>query len=212
MNFVVTGTEAIIGARTHGAVQKSRWKGAARIQTHSSSLTKDSIYTLHTLSSYRTSHSMVIHLPRSLKEPFQKPSSRPMKPNEHQNKPKSTRPMSPVLAPCLAPAQLMITCMNRVWKEQVLKGCLKMWCLLWFGIHQTTTCLQIPPLHLTVLRLPHRLPPCLGLPIFPIHFWILPQILASRESALKVPKKPANLSCFLVMATYKGLIFKNYIN
>ncbi|KAJ6363008.1 hypothetical protein OIU78_003241 [Salix suchowensis] len=93
MSCAVTGTEAITGARTHGAVRKSRWKGPARIQRHSSSLTKDSIYTMHTHTSYWTSHSMLIHLPRSLREPFQKPM-------KHQIKPKNTQRMPPVLLPC----------------------------------------------------------------------------------------------------------------
>ena len=167
MRCAVTGTEAITGARTHGAVQKSRWKGPARIQRHSSSLTMGSIYTMHTHTSYWTSNSMLIHLPRSLKEPFQKPK-------KHQNKPKSTQRMPPALLPCLAQAQLR----NQVWKQQVREGCLKTWCLIWFGIHQTTTCLQIP--HLTLLPLPLRL----GLPTFPIHVSILPWTLAPRESLL----------------------------
>lgn len=166
--FVLAGTEATTGARTDGAVQKSRWRGPARIQTRSSSPTKGSIYTFLTHISYRTSHNMLIRLPRNLRGPFQRTSFKPMKPDNHQNKAKNAPHMWPVLVPCLAQAELMITCKNRIRKRWVLEGCLKMWCLLWFETHRTTICLLILHLRPIVLPLLHHLPPCLGLPIFPI--------------------------------------------
>ncbi|KAJ6699575.1 hypothetical protein OIU79_012773 [Salix purpurea] len=100
MSCAVTGTEAITGARTHGAVPKSRWKGPARIQRHSSSLTKDSIYTMHTHTSYWTSHSMLIHLPRSPKRAISEAHETPDQAQEY-----SAHAASPASLPSTSTAE-----------------------------------------------------------------------------------------------------------